>query len=388
MPPICTRRGRRRNATHTAGEDAEPLYDTMDALDSLDRFGRVATYTTSRSSCADGVRATFHDAGHILGSASILLDLTEDGVSRRVLFSGDIGPRERPFLHPPSPPPSADIVVMESTYGDRDHRTLGDSVSEFWEAIADAHDRGGNVIIPTFALERAQELLFYLREGAAAGHIDSRVRVFLDSPMAISATQIYRRHAEAMRPDIGDMLRAGKDPFKLPGLQFTRDAADSMALNRIRGGAVIMAGSGMCTGGRVRHHLRHSPSCRLQRDLRGLRRRGNAGADHHRRGPVGEAFRRRGARARAHPHDQRLFGPCRADRSTRLAPPRRVPGAHLPRAWRGCLGRGACRRTEEDRQRRPAPHFARGGRLGVKGSVRVSPACGGTAAERTGRRPG
>jgi metallo-beta-lactamase family protein len=248
----------RRNRRH-GREDAEPLYDTMDALDSLDRFGRVATYTKPIQ-LFDGVRATFHDAGHILGSASILLDLTEDGVSRRVLFSGDIGPRERPFLHPPSPPPSADIVVMESTYGDRDHRTLGDSVSEFWEAIADAHDRGGNVIIPTFALERAQELLFYLREGAAAGHIDGRVRVFLDSPMAISATQIYRRHAEAMRPDIGAMLRAGKDPFTLPGLQFTRDAADSMALNRIRGGAVIMAGSGMATGGRVRHHLRHTLS--------------------------------------------------------------------------------------------------------------------------------
>ena len=248
----------RRRQRH-GRKGAEPLYETMDALDSLDRFGRVAVYRKPIQ-LFDGVSATFHDAGHILGSASILLELTEDGLSRSVLFSGDIGPRERPFLNAPSPPASADVVVMESTYGDRDHRTLDNSISEFWEAIADAHERGGNIIIPTFALERTQELLFYLREGAATGRIDSRIRVFLDSPMAISATQIYRRHGEAMRPEIGAMLRAGKDPFKLPGLRFTRDAADSIALNRVRGGAVIMAGSGMCTGGRVRHHLRHNLS--------------------------------------------------------------------------------------------------------------------------------
>jgi metallo-beta-lactamase family protein len=113
----------------------------------------------------DGAHATFHDAGHILGSASILLELEENGRHRRILFSGDIGPENRPLLNGPAPPSPVDVVVMETTYGDRDHRPLDASVAEFLDAVRDADDRGGNVIIPTFALERAQELLFFLREG-------------------------------------------------------------------------------------------------------------------------------------------------------------------------------------------------------------------------------
>jgi metallo-beta-lactamase family protein len=147
---------------------------------------------------------------------------------------------------------------METTYGDRDHRPLDASVAEFLDAVRDAHDRGGNVIIPTFALERAQELLFFLREGMENNEVPPATQVFLDSPMAISATQIFRRHPEAMKAEIERMIRSGKDPFRLPELHITREASESMALNRIRAGAVIMAGSGMCTGGRVRHHLRHN----------------------------------------------------------------------------------------------------------------------------------
>ncbi|MGC9420359.1 MAG: MBL fold metallo-hydrolase [Rhodovulum sp.] len=238
-------------------ENHGPLYDTMDAVDSFDRFGRTAFYG-KRIDLGHGAAATFVDAGHILGSSSILLELAEDGRRRRILFSGDLGPRERAFLNPPEPPENVDIVVMESTYGDRDHRALDASVAEFHDAIADAEARGGNVIIPTFALERAQELLFYLREGMESGAVRSSLQVFLDSPMAISATRIFERHPEAMTAEVGEMLRHGKDPFRLPELHFTREASESMALNRIRSGAVIMAGSGMCTGGRVRHHLRHN----------------------------------------------------------------------------------------------------------------------------------
>jgi len=246
-----------RRRKHHGDRDAEPLYDTMDALDSLDRFGPPADFGKPIR-LWDGARATFHDAGHILGSASILLEVTENDRTRRILFSGDIGPQDRPLLNPPAPPTTADIVVMETTYGDRDHRALDTSVAEFHEAVQDAADRGGNVIIPTFALERAQELLFFLREGMEAGTIHPATRVFLDSPMAISATQLFRRHPEAMKPEVSEIIRSGRDPFKLPELHFTRDASESMALNRIRSGAIIMAGSGMCTGGRVRHHLRHN----------------------------------------------------------------------------------------------------------------------------------
>jgi len=226
-------------------------------LDAVDRFGRDATYGEPIE-LFPGINAAFYDAGHILGSASIRLDLEEHGRRRKVLFSGDLGPNDRPLLNDPAPPDDADIVVMETTYGDREHRDLEASVSEFTDAIRQADERGGNVIIPTFALERAQELLWFLREGMEAGEIRKSLRVFLDSPMAISATRLFERHPEAMRPELASMIRSGRDPFHLPGLHFTREAAESMALNRIRSGAVIMAGSGMCTGGRVRHHLRHN----------------------------------------------------------------------------------------------------------------------------------
>jgi metallo-beta-lactamase family protein len=157
-------------------------------------------------------------------------------------------------------PPDIDTVVMETTYGDRNHRDLDASVAEFYDAIADADARGGNIIIPTFALERAQELLFYLHEGIRRKKIPEGLRVFLDSPMAISATEIFKRHPEGYRPEIQRLFGDKGDPFGLPGLHFVRDVSESIALNTIRSGAIIMAGSGMCTGGRVRHHLRHNLS--------------------------------------------------------------------------------------------------------------------------------
>ncbi|WP_109468625.1 MBL fold metallo-hydrolase [Albibacillus kandeliae] len=241
------------------GGHYEALYDAVDALDAAGQFGRVATYRERIQLCP-GVAATFHDAGHILGSASILLELTEGDQQRRVLFSGDIGSYGRALLNDPDPPQDLDTVVMETTYGDRDHRTLEASIGEFHDVLSEAADRGGNVIIPTFALERAQELLWYLRLGIESGVIESGQSIYLDSPMAVSATRIFARHPEAMRPELARMIHDGEDPFRIPGLHFTRDASDSMALNHVRSGAIIMAGSGMCTGGRIRHHLRHNLS--------------------------------------------------------------------------------------------------------------------------------
>ena len=248
---------RRQHRHGQRGGTHEALYDTMDALDAVARFGREATYLKPIE-LYPGITATFFNAGHILGSASIRLELTEGGRTRKLLFSGDLGPDDRPLLSGPQVPDDIDVVVMETTYGDRDHRDLDASIAEFLDAVTAAHARGGNVVIPTFALERAQELIWFLREGIEAGTLDARLQVFLDSPMAISATRIFARHAEAMRPEITKMIRDGRDPFRLPELHFTREAHESMALNRIRSGAVLMAGSGMCTGGRVRHHLRHN----------------------------------------------------------------------------------------------------------------------------------
>ena len=244
----------RRGRDH---DGATPLYSLIDTLNAFDRFGRNASYGDSFD-LAPGIRVTYFDAGHILGSASILVETVEAGAIKRVLFSGDIGNSGRPLLAEPQPPSGVDVAIMESTYGDWLHRPVAESVEEFYEALNESFHRGGNVIIPTFALERAQELLYWLREGIEHNKLPASLQVFLDSPMAISATEIFRRHAECCSPEAAASLRAGKDPFQLPGLHFTRDASESTALNKIRGGAVILAGSGMCTGGRVRHHLRHN----------------------------------------------------------------------------------------------------------------------------------
>lgn len=247
----------RRAGRHDDKGAVGPLYTTLEALNTLDFFGRTVVYNRPIE-VAPGIRATFVDAGHILGSACVLLELSEGGTSRRLLFSGDLGGSGRPILRDPAPPPQVDIVVMETTYGDRRHKPLGPSIEELHAAIEAALDRGGNVVIPTFALERAQEVLYHLREATESRRLPRRMQVFLDSPMAISATEIFRRHPECYDAETCELFRDGRDPFDMPGLHFTHEAAESMALNRIAGGAVIMAGSGMCTGGRVRHHLKHN----------------------------------------------------------------------------------------------------------------------------------
>lgn len=248
---------RNKKARRNRGPEVQPLYTVLDALYSMDFFGRSVRYDEP-TRLTTGIAATFIEAGHILGSASLVLDLEEAGRRRRVVFSGDLGASGRPLMRDPVRPPRADVVVMETTYGDRAHKALGPSIDELYNAIRDTFRRGGNVIIPTFALERAQELLFCLRQGVQDGALPASMQVFLDSPMAISATEIFRRHPDSYDPEVETLFADGADPFSLPGLHFTRETAASMALNRIGGGAVILAGSGMCTGGRVLHHLKHN----------------------------------------------------------------------------------------------------------------------------------
>jgi metallo-beta-lactamase family protein len=246
----------RHGADH---KPAEPLFTVADTLKSLESFNHSAAYGQP-TDLAQGIRATFVDAGHILGSASILLELTEAGRSLRLLFSGDLGNAGHPLLLTTPPPPRADVVVIETTYGDRLHKPMDASVDELFGAISNTLGRGGNIIIPTFALERAQELLWMLNRGIEEGRLMPSMQVFLDSPMAISATEIFARHSECLQPEAARLFREGRDPLTLPGLHFTRERAESMALNNVRGGAIIMAGSGMATGGRVRHHLKHNIS--------------------------------------------------------------------------------------------------------------------------------
>jgi metallo-beta-lactamase family protein len=256
-----TRHARHVDNKHPPG----PLYTTLDATRSLTLFGRTADYNKPLDICP-GVRATWLDAGHILGSASILLEVQEGGAVKRIVFSGDLGHSGGPLLNPPVPPAAADFVVMETTYGDRLHEARSDSVEKLYTIILDTFTRGGNVIIPTFALERAQELLFYLNRGVATNRLPPSIQVYLDSPMAISATEIFARHPESLKPDAAALFHDGRDPFHCPGLHFTRETADSMAINRIRTGAIIMAGAGMGTGGRIQHHFKHNlwrPECSI-----------------------------------------------------------------------------------------------------------------------------
>jgi len=248
-----TKKASRHGRTRTI---IDPLYTTVDVLNSFSYFGRTAKYNESLT-ISDNIKVTFIDAGHILGSASIVIEAKEQDQQRKILFSGDLGYNNRAIIKDPTPPPHVDYVVMETTYGDRLHKTLEPTLEEFYASINKTITKGGNILIPSFALERAQELLYYLREGIKNGLLPSYLPVFLDSPMAISATEIFQRHPECFDEETCKTLMSGQDPFMFPGVNFTRETADSMALNNISGGAVIIAGSGMCTGGRIKHHLKH-----------------------------------------------------------------------------------------------------------------------------------
>ena len=238
-------------------QNTEPLYNTLDVLNSMDYFGQNANYEKSIK-LTKNVSATFFDAGHIIGSASIVLEIVEGKEKKQIIFSGDIGNLNKPIIRDPATLPNADFVVMESTYGDRSHKSIKESVAELYTAISETFKRGGNVFIPTFALERAQEILFFLREGIKHKKLPQNMQVFLDSPMAISATEIYRRHPECYDDEATKLFKTNIDPFTLPTVHFTRFPSESMAINNVTSGAVIMAGSGMCTGGRIRHHLKHN----------------------------------------------------------------------------------------------------------------------------------
>ena len=246
------RRHARRGQKHFR-EDAEPLYDSEAVAVACERFGPAAEYGVPLD-LGGGLSVTFQDAGHILGSASLIFEARESGRTRRVAFSGDLGSRYHPIIRDPQVCPDVDAVVMENTYGGRRHRSMGDTVREFQDVITETLAAGGNVVVPTFALERAQEILYGLREALEHERIPRGLRVFVDSPMATSAVEIFRRHPECFDPHALAVLE-DRDPFDFPGLSYTRDRVESKAINHVTRGALILAGSGMCTGGRVLHHL-------------------------------------------------------------------------------------------------------------------------------------
>ncbi|WP_422911613.1 MBL fold metallo-hydrolase RNA specificity domain-containing protein [Pseudomonas sp. MAC6] len=235
-----------------------PLYTTRDAEQALSQR-RPMIYGESRE-VAKGVHATFHDAGHILGSAIVELEVQDHHLTRRLVFSGDLGNTCSPLMRDPSTLSQADVVLLESTYGDRDHRCSEDTLDELADILQQAHRDGGNVLIPSFAIGRTQDLIYYLGRFYHEGRLPQQA-VFLDSPMAIRANAIYSRYQDQFAAEDRAALQArGSKRIEdwLPILRCTATAEESMAINRIKSGAIIIAGSGMCTGGRIVHHFKHN----------------------------------------------------------------------------------------------------------------------------------
>lgn len=233
-----------------------PLYTLQDAKDCL-RQVRPLAYEKVLAPHPD-VRCRFHDAGHILGSAIIEIWVTEAGETTKLVFSGDLGQPGRPILHDPTPIEEADILVIESTYGDRAHKTQAATQDELIEVVERTlRQQGGNVIVPAFAVGRTQEVLYHLHRLTREGRLHG-LKIFVDSPMATEATRITMRHLELFdeaATRLADWHATGKD---LPYLHFVASVEESMALNQVRSGAITISASGMCDAGRIKHHLRHN----------------------------------------------------------------------------------------------------------------------------------
>ena len=247
---------RRRKAERQGNQVEPPPYAVEDVLVAMDQFEAPAGYD-SPLSLAKGLSVTFRNAGHILGSAFLEFEEKRNGNRRRITFSGDIGYRGREVMPDPVDPHPCDLVLSEATYGDRPHRSVEESRQEFEQVVKEAIGRGGNVLIPSFALERSQDVLYYLHLMWDAGEL-SQGRIFLDSPLAVSITRAYERHLKALNPRLLAKLHAGENPFEFPGVEFTVSTEDSKSILRWPSGNIIIAGSGMANGGRILHHLRHN----------------------------------------------------------------------------------------------------------------------------------
>jgi metallo-beta-lactamase family protein len=233
-------------------QPVEPLYGEEDVLAALDRFESVAY--RRRRHIAPGVDLTFLDAGHVLGSAIVVLDIDDEGENKRVVFTGDLGRKGMPILRDPEVPDGAHVLLMESTYGDRLHAGAAEMDDALAAALTRAHARGGRVIVPSFALERAQEVVFALKRLRTAGRIP-KMPVYVDSPLTVKITEVFKLHPECFDERARELLKHEDSPFDFEDLHYVSEKKDSQALDAAEGPAVIISASGMCEGGRVLHHL-------------------------------------------------------------------------------------------------------------------------------------
>ncbi|MBD3609676.1 MAG: MBL fold metallo-hydrolase [Gammaproteobacteria bacterium] len=242
----------------TGKEEIYPLFTIEDSNAALSSCEGIPY--SQRQKVARGIEVCFRDAGHILGSAIVELFIDEEGREKKLVFSGDLGNSYAALLKDPAVIEHANVLLLESTYGDRDHKPMDETLREFEAIISEAADKGGNVLIPSFAVGRTQEILFRLGELYQDGKLKQQ-EVYLDSPMAIATTEIYHRYLGMFNREDRDTMRQAHSHSLhtfLPILRYTPRSIESIALNDINSGAIIIAGSGMCSGGRIRHHFKHN----------------------------------------------------------------------------------------------------------------------------------
>ena len=245
-----TRKNRRR-----ARKDTHPLYTTKDAMESLKFL--APTELDQIVELEPGIKLRLRNAGHILGSSIAELWLEDEGKETKIVFSGDLGKHDQLIVRHPFEVGNADFLFIESTYGDRLHRNFEESKAEFLEAINYAVSNREKVIIPAFALERTQEVLYLLGEFSRIGKIPN-IPIFLDSPLAIKATEIFRKNKKYYDEATQALVHQGFDPFDMPNLKLTPTTKESMAINEVNGPAIIISANGMCSAGRIKHHLKHN----------------------------------------------------------------------------------------------------------------------------------
>lgn len=232
-----------------------PLYTKHDAVEAIKQFVSINYHRPF--SPASGVTATFLDAGHILGSAIVVLDIAEGDTARRLVFSGDLGRQDMAILRNPELVDGADFLIMESTYGNRRHETRDEARQVLRRTIVEAHKRRGKVIIPAFAVGRTQELVYALHQLSETQKIPS-LDIYVDSPLAVDVTEIFRAHPECYDEETLELMQQARSPFGFKRLSYVREAEDSKRLNFLRDSAVIISASGMCESGRILHHLKNN----------------------------------------------------------------------------------------------------------------------------------
>jgi len=246
------RKGKR--AGRAGKDEAIPLYTMEDAKKCLQYFETVK-YDEMLDLTA-GVKVRFQDAGHILGSAIIEIWIEDGGEKKKMIFSGDLGNFDQPILRDPSVVEEGDVLCLESTYGDRLHKTREETVEELLKIIQEAIAHQAKVIIPAFAVERTQDIIYTLGQFIRKGSIPS-VPVYIDSPLAISATEIFKRNSDCFDQETKDLLSGGENPLEIPGIIYTRTTEESKAINEDPRPGIIVSASGMCDAGRIQHHLKH-----------------------------------------------------------------------------------------------------------------------------------